>query len=138
MNPQIPNTCVTAIREYANHEFGGNISEGALHKYYAQSFGKYVALTGVDIQDIKPFVKYFFKITKWDSYKAAIDAGNPVMTGMLVGSSGGETTLHNVLIIGYNRDNGNYVYMDPQLGRALEGRPGSFGYYMVQLTGNKR
>jgi len=135
MDPQLPNSCVTAIMEYMNNKvWNGNINEGVYIQAYMQMTGKNPILNGINMNYLGQFIMQFFHTAGFNSIKAVIDSGGVVMTDIpssIAGSS------HNVLIVGY-QPNGNYICMDPEKGYMTSVNKSSIGQnYTINIIGVK-
>ena len=136
MFKQLPNTCVTSIMEYINHQLcGGNINEGTYQLSYLQMTGNDVNITGVSLNNIGPLTNVFFNTATSGSVISILNNGGVVMTD-IPSIIGGST--HNVLIVGYNSNDGTFIYMDPEFGYLKTASVDDFKFdYTYGITGCK-
>ena len=133
---QTVNTCVTAIMEYINHLFGGNLNEGVyVMRLWQSGINIFNPETDIDGKIVQAFTPQFFTTTSFTSFRTAIDAGHVVMTTIPTDEVG---TGHNVLVVGYNSVSGDLIYMDTEWGILREVQPSYFNLsndYKIAITG---
>lgn len=132
---QLPNTCVTATCEYIyNKIYGKNVPEGQFITNYIKLSGEtnYIR-DGFNIKYLDKFTNQTFKTSSFDSFKAAVDNGYPIMTNI---PSPIENSSHNIVVVGYSEQ--GLIYMDCEIGK-MQVVDESYisGDYKVVITGVK-
>jgi hypothetical protein len=132
---QVPNTCVTSMMEYVNHELcGGSINEGDYITDYLETYHHFVLTEGVASSDILSFLQRHFNTTNYSSVYEAIDNGNFVMADMYSPLQG---STHNVCITGYHLG-GQLIFMDPEKGTFWEAPASEVGLnYIIGIQSCK-
>lgn len=123
-NPQKrPGDCTILTTKYAENEMGGSMSYEDVVKVYIEWFENEVTpmmLYGISYQDFKFVVGDIFEYdeskknnsTGFVFYKDAIDLGCPIISAIV--NKSGTTNGHAIMIVGYNPNNNNLIYFDPE------------------------
>jgi hypothetical protein len=140
--------CVPSIISWLSSYYGDPKSLGEVIMDYGDLFGMQNSLnlinTGVtsDIRVNMYLTKYFYnKMIGTGGYLNAIQNGNPIMTELFHGYNPNTNTAiyHNVLIIGYDPSNSEYIYFDPATGTTNHAPANDFNsVYSYEIYGIRK
>lgn len=130
---QVGPMCVFYALQYVADFLGLNLDANTLINQYGQKFG--YTLTGVPGENLRDFVDDNFNISDVDNAtecKEALDKGHVVLSTIMENATDG----HQVVIIGYDNETGQFLYADTQTGNVEQLGFNSFNWdYTYEIIG---